>query len=104
MTTTYMFAHLKVADFGSYIERYAMPFAELLPQYEGEVVSATTEGKPLEGETGGNWTVLIKFPSREKAEAFYNSDEYAPLLALRKNELTTGGSVVMFPEERPEED
>lgn len=36
----------------------------------------------------GDWTpkrlVLLEFPSLEQAHRFYDSPEYAPLLALRK--------------------
>ena len=41
-----------------------------------------------EGEWNGNWTVVIQFPSMESAVAFYESEGYAPLRALRIDELT----------------
>jgi uncharacterized protein (DUF1330 family) len=49
----------------------------------------------LEGEWGGNWTVVIRFPSKVVAEEWYNSPEYQPLKELRIDDLTEGGSVVL---------
>jgi uncharacterized protein (DUF1330 family) len=51
--------------------------------------------KVLEGEWGGNWTVVIRFPSKVVAEEWYNSPEYQPLKELRIDDLTEGGSVVL---------
>ena len=62
-----------------------------------DLIAANTEGKTLEGEPFGNWTVLIKFPSEELAKSFMTSDAYAPLRKLRVNELTTGSKAVLFP-------
>jgi len=39
----------------------------------------------------------MKFSSKELAYACINSKEYAPLAALRINELTTGGNVLLIP-------
>lgn len=89
----YLFGQLAVKDFEDYFERYAMPFQSILPKFGGEVLAASPAAETLEGTPTGNWTVLLKFPCIEQAKAFYNSDEYAPILALRLNELTTGGTV-----------
>jgi uncharacterized protein (DUF1330 family) len=58
------------------------------------VVALSPAPKVLEGIWGGNWTVVIRFPSMAVAEAWYNSPEYQPLKDLRINELTEGGALV----------
>lgn len=90
-------AQIQVKDFTRYFTEYALPFKEVLEQYEAEVIGSTTEAEVLEGERYGNWTVVLKFPSKEHAYKCIKSDEYAPLAKLRINELTTGGNVIMIP-------
>ena len=60
-----------------------------------QVLAVSPAPKVLEGEWGGNWTVVIRFPNKAVAEEWYNSAEYQPLKELRMNELTEGGSVVL---------
>lgn len=46
----------------------------------------------------GNWSparmVVIEFPSMEKAQAFYNCEEYAPYLAIRHKLAVTNSVLV----------
>jgi len=42
----------------------------------------------------GNWAALLRFPSMEVAEAWYNSEDYEPFKNLRIDELTDSGSLV----------
>lgn len=91
----YMIVTLNVKDFGQYMERYVTPLMGQFEKYGIEVVSATAQPEVLEGEWPANWTVILKFPSLAVAREWYQSDEYAPLKALRINELTNGGSAVL---------
>ncbi len=93
----YIIAQIQVKDFKTYFEKYALKFKELLPKFQGEVLSSTTKAEVIEGNNFGNWTVLIKFPSKEQAYACINSEEYAPLAEVRINELTNGGNVFLIP-------
>lgn len=95
----YILGQMKVKDHKTYISEYGMPFLEILKQFEGELLTATKAAKTLEGDAFGNWTVLMKFPSKKHAYGFITSEEYAPLIQLRVNELTTGGRAVLFPAE-----
>jgi uncharacterized protein (DUF1330 family) len=72
-----------------------MPAFAHLKAAGAEVEVAAAEAELLEGEWGCNWTVVIKFPSKAAATAFYNSPGYTPLRELRINELTDGGSIVL---------
>ncbi len=93
----YIFAEIAVDDFEQYFPEYALPLSALLPQFEGEILAATRDGVAREGEKPGNWTVLAKFPSMAHAQAFYDSEEYAPLRSKRLNELTSDNLLIMIP-------
>lgn len=93
----YVIAQIDVKDYKTYFKEYALKFNDLLPKFKGEILSGTTKAETIEGACFGNWTVLIKFPSKELAHACINSEEYAPLAAIRINELSTGGNVFIIP-------
>ena len=95
----YIIAQIEVKnrDFKAYFEEYALKLKDMLPKYQGEALVGTTKAEVIEGERFGNWTVILKFPSKELAYACINSAEYAPIAAKRINELQTGGNVLMVP-------
>ncbi len=95
----YIVAQIEVKnrDFKTYFEEYALKLKDMLPKYQGEALAGTTKAEVIEGEQFGNWTVILKFPSKELAYACINSAEYAPIAAKRINELQTGGNVLMVP-------
>ena len=94
-TPCYLIALLRVKNFDEYIQRYGMPAMAELQALGAEIEVATAEAGLLEGEWDCNWTVVIKFPSKAAATAWYNSPGYTPLRELRINELTDGGSLVL---------
>ena len=93
----FIIAHVEVKNIKRYIQEYALPFKPILEKYEGEALAGTTKAEILEGEKYGDWTVLLKFPSRELAYACIHSKEYAPLAHLRISELSSGANVIMIP-------
>ncbi len=97
----YIFAEIAVDDFDLYFPEYARPLGAVLPKFEGTVVAATQKGEVREGEKLGNWTVLVRFPSMERARQFYDSDEYAPLRKRRIDDLTSGSLLVLIPATSP---
>jgi uncharacterized protein (DUF1330 family) len=91
----YLIAHLHAKDQADYFQRYGYIVMPLLKKYQAQVLVASATARVLESQSNQNWTVLIQFPSMRLAETFYNCAEYQPLKALRINELTSGGLVVM---------
>ena len=89
----YLIAQIDVKDYDSYLAEYAMPLMEILSDVGAEVLAADANARALEGEWPGNWTVIIKFPSKDAMTAFYQSERYAPLKDLRINKLSDAGSV-----------
>lgn len=93
----YVIGQIAVKDYKTYFSQYALPLNDLLQKYQGEALAGSTKAETLEGEGFGNWTVLIKFPSRALLEECMNSAEYARLSNLRVNQLTTGGNIFLLP-------
>ena len=48
-----------------------------------EVLAFTESGEDVEGEAPGSRVVILKFPDKEAAMAWYNSPEYQAVLPLR---------------------
>jgi uncharacterized protein (DUF1330 family) len=61
----------------------------------GQMIAGTPAPTVLEGNWDGSWAAILKFPSMEIAQAWYNSPEYQPLKELRINELTEGGQILL---------
>lgn len=93
----FMVGQIKVKDFKAYFERYASQVRAQAEQFGGEFLVATTRAEVNEGAWDCNWTVVIRFPSKDAALAFYHSPGYAPLKAMRVNELTDSGNLVLLP-------
>ena len=98
-TPAYALVQHKVKNREEYMQRYGKFVIAMFEKIGAQVVALSPSPKVVEGSWGGNWTVVIRFPSMAVAEAWYNSPEYQPMKDLRINELTEGGSSVMFVEE-----
>ncbi|MFT4614734.1 MAG: hypothetical protein ACI9NT_001885 [Bacteroidia bacterium] len=90
----YFVAQIDVKDYEAYLEEYGFPLLEQLNVIGAEVLAADPNFDVLEGDWGGNWMAIIKFPSAAVATKFYASSEYAPLKDLRINKLSNRGAVV----------
>lgn len=91
----YLIAQIRVKDYADYLARYARYVIPMLAQVGGEVLVATPAAECKEGAWPANWTVVIRFPSLQTARDFYADPAYAPLKALRIDELTDGCAVVL---------
>ena len=92
----YIVAQITVKNYQKYITEYGRPLAAMVRQFGGEILVATNQAIALEGSWHGNWTVIIRFPSVDAAQACYGSPDYAPLKDNRVGSLTTDGNVVVF--------
>lgn len=74
----YAFAELDVTD-PSWVRDYIANVTPLVEARGGRYLSRTSQVTRVEGErTPLPGVLLIEWPSREDAEAFYDSDEYRP--------------------------
>jgi uncharacterized protein (DUF1330 family) len=80
--SAYAVAHLRHVNFGSEIVEYIARIDATLEPYEGCFL---IHGGPVD-MMDGNWSgdlVVIAFPNRENAHAWYASPEYQAILRLR---------------------
>ena len=76
------------------LAEYAEKVAPIVARYGGKyrILGGTT--KVLEGQWKPVYPVLIEFESRERAEAWYRSDDYEPLKRLRRSSVTNNGVLI----------
>jgi len=92
-----VFVQFEVKELSRYRADYASKMAAIAAQFGAQFLAATPQAEAIEGALGGNFTAILRFPSREAAQAMYESAEYAPLKRLRQEELTTQGQVLFIP-------
>ena len=78
----YVVAQLNIHDRTTYA-RYESGFMEIFSKYGGSVLSVDEAAKVLEGKWNYMRTVLLEFPSEERAMAWYHSSEYQSLAQHR---------------------
>ena len=69
------------------LDEYKAKVAPLVERYGGRYVVLGGEPEVIEGERPLTFPVLIEFPDLQSARAWYESDEYRPLLELRKRSV-----------------
>ena len=90
--TTYAVAHLRDIDFGDAIIEYLRRIDATLAPFEGRYIVHGSHPTVLEGTWPGD-LVIISFPDRRRAEAWYRSPAYQAILALRTG--NSEGDVVL---------
>ena len=90
--TAYLIANIDVRDAEGF-ERYRAAVPAVIAAHGGRYIVRGGTVYPMEGEMGLKRLVILEFPSMAAARAFYDSPEYAPLLALRL--ASSGGDVVL---------
>ena len=80
----------KPEEYKKYIEK-VKPVAE---KFGGDYIIRGGETKVVEGEWTYPRTVVIKFPSYEKALEWYNSEEYKPIKQIRLDNAETNGIII----------
>ncbi len=80
----------KPDNYKEYIEK-VKPLAE---KYGGEYIIRGGETMVIEGTWSYPRTVVIKFPSYDKAKEFYNSDEYQPIKKIRLENSVSNAIII----------
>src|SRR5215212_2192545 len=79
----YCVAELDITDPG-WVPAYIENVTKLVERFGGRYLSRTSNIQKLEGERNSPQVLLIiEWPSRESALAFYESEEYRPYLLSR---------------------
>ena len=86
----YLVANYKITDADGYAA-YPPAVAPTLAPFEGEVLVVDFDSEPVEGKPLPV-TIVVKFPSKDAAKAWYHSEEYQAVVRLRTD--NTEGYVV----------
>jgi uncharacterized protein (DUF1330 family) len=78
----YAIAHMRQVTMGPPIAEYLQRIDATLEPFGGRFVVHGGEFEVLEGTWPGN-VIVIEFPDRGQADAWYNSDSYQEILGLR---------------------
>lgn len=78
----YLIVDIEVTDPAAF-ERYRAAVPAVIARHGGRYLVRGGELRRLEGDRPWHRVVVLEFPSRHAAEAFYADPDYAPLLALR---------------------
>lgn len=89
--TALMIAQITVTDPATF-QQYMAKTQEAARPYGAEMVSRGTVGRRLTGTAlDHQMTVIVRFPSLERIDAWHDSPEYQDLVALRE----AGAKIVM---------
>lgn len=80
--SAYVIVHVDVTDPDAYPD-YARQVPATLAPHGGEFLVRGGETTVIEGEMPYGRHVIIRFPDRAAAEAWYSSPEYQEILAIR---------------------
>ena len=80
----YAVAHMRRVTMGPAIVEYLERIDATLAPFGGRFIVHGGEFELLEGSWPGN-LIVIEFPDRGQASAWYNSDAYSKIVALRTN-------------------
>ena len=80
----------KLEEYKEYVDK-VKPIAE---KYGGEYIVRGGETTIIEGNWTYPRTVVIKFPSYEKALEWYNSEEYQPVKQIRLDNAVANGIII----------
>ena len=80
---TYLIADVEVTDPQAY-EQYRQRVPAIIAAHGGRYLARGGAIDVLEGDWVPRRAVILEFPSREQAMAFYRSPEYQPLIAIRQ--------------------
>ena len=75
-------------------EEYRKQVMPTIEAFSGRFVVRGGKLTVLEGQWAAERTVILEFPSREKAEAWYHSPEYQKILPLRLKCMTSNFVIV----------
>jgi uncharacterized protein (DUF1330 family) len=90
--STYLIARVKIHDRSGY-SNYVAGFMEVLSKFKGKLLSVEESPELLEGTWDVTRTVLIEFPGKTEARAWYNSREYQD---LAKHRLTAADADIVL--------
>ena len=93
MKAGYMIFNININNPDNYKE-YVKKVKPIAEKYGGEYIVRGGTNKVIEGNWQYPRTVVIKFPSYEKALEFYESDEYKPIKKIRQDNAVSNAIII----------
>jgi uncharacterized protein (DUF1330 family) len=84
-----------ITDLEKYHSEYVPMVLPFIAKYDGEILVATPEAEPLQGNPEKG-VVVLRFPSEEAVRGFVNDPEYQPAKELRMS-VTSNANAVLGP-------
>ncbi len=92
--SAYVVGYVTLTD-PSWLEEYGPKVEAQVQAHGGRYLARAGEIEKLEGDISiPSAAVVLEFPDADAARAWYNSDEYAPMLKLRQSGST--GDLLLF--------
>jgi uncharacterized protein (DUF1330 family) len=91
--SAYVIANIRVNDAERYKD-YVSAVPALIEKHGGKYLVRGGESQVLEGAWAPDRFVVLEFPSRDAALAFYNDPDYVPFRSLRQS--VTESNVILF--------
>jgi uncharacterized protein (DUF1330 family) len=83
----YVYVNIEVTDPAGF-EAYRAKVSDAIAKFGGRYLARGGAGERLEGDLPARRQVLVEFPDMATLKAWYGSDDYRPLLALRQASST----------------
>ena len=75
-------------------KEYVSKVKSVVEKFGGEYLVRGGEMNIIEGDWPNERNIVIKFPSREKAMEWYNSEEYKPIRQIRHDNAVSNSIIV----------
>ncbi len=85
-----------ITDLETYRNEYIPQVLPFIAKYGGEIIVASPDAEPLQGNPAKG-VVVLRFPPEEAVRGFVNDPEYQPAKKLRI-EVTTNANAVLATE------
>jgi uncharacterized protein (DUF1330 family) len=92
MTKAYLIGQITVTNPQAYAV-YSAQVPDTIAAFGGKYLVRGGHATPVEGQPQGERHVVVEFPSRDIAEAWYHSDAYQAIIQHRTDNAT--GSLVL---------
>ncbi len=89
----YLIANIEVTDTAGF-ERYRAAVPAVIARHGGRYLVRGGESAVVEGAYPGHRFVVLEFPDRATAEAFWHSPDYAACKALREGTAVMNVAIV----------
>jgi uncharacterized protein (DUF1330 family) len=91
---TFVIVQILISDRDGYHQYETAGHQEIFDKFSAKVVGIDDKVEIVEGSWPFTRTVLIEFPSKELARAWYESDEYQAVAGLRQRSATSNLVIV----------